>query len=177
MTLSAPDTSATPKAHKASGLLTAHLLCLCGPSPEVLSTQSSLAGGHKPMVHLSIQQYVWHHQSVYLAWPQPTVLAFSSTTLYFVVVKAWKILCFCKKSYFFREFLQPAVSHHSWSFGVEKLLCCNLWNHDFDSFWLPSLYLFMMNVLCMKEENVDQGDCMVFVSIMHAYHNHSKIMH
>lgn len=29
----------------------------------------------------------------------------------------------------------------------------------------------------MKEENVDQGDCMEFVSIMHAYHNHSKIMH
>lgn len=38
------------------------------------------------------------------------------------------------------------------------------------------LYLFMMNVLCMKAENVDQGNCMEFVSIMHAYHNHRKIM-
>lgn len=35
----------------------------------------------------------------------------------------------------------------------------------------------MMNVLCMKEQNVDQGNCLEFVSIMHAYHNHSKIMH
>lgn len=38
------------------------------------------------------------------------------------------------------------------------------------------LYLLMMNVLCMKAENVDQGNCMEFVSIMHAYHNYSKIM-
>lgn len=33
-----------------------------------------------------------------------------------------------------------------------------------------------MNVLCMKAENVDRENCMEFVSIMHAYHNHTKIM-
>lgn len=38
------------------------------------------------------------------------------------------------------------------------------------------LVLFMINVLCMKAENVDQENCMEFVSIMHAYHNHGQIM-
>lgn len=33
-----------------------------------------------------------------------------------------------------------------------------------------------MNVLCMNAENVDVGNCMEFVSIMHVYHNHGKIM-
>lgn len=74
MTLSAPDISANQKAHKASGLLTAHLLYLWGPSPEVLSSQSSLAGGQTTTAHPSTEQYAWHRQPVYLVWPPPTLL-------------------------------------------------------------------------------------------------------
>lgn len=34
-----------------------------------------------------------------------------------------------------------------------------------------------MNVLCMKAENVYQGNSVEFVFIMYAYHNDDKIMH
>lgn len=61
--------------------------------------------------------------------------------------------------------------------GVKKLLGCNSGNPDFEILFDFPLFLFMINVLCMRAENVDRGSCTEFVSIMQTYHNYSKMMH
>lgn len=90
-----------------------------------------------PTVSLSTQQYVWHHQAVYLVWPPPTVLQ---------ILLCWIAQHFTLTLIYSDKFCRQSRQLD----GFLWLMCCLTVCVTLSS------YRFKTNVSCRKAENVDR---------------------